>query len=322
MELKKQPKHTRRTAKNLGDFMKLESADADPSSSQKNSAADCVESVRPQNDLGNLIGLGPPIDANGCHENTPVKRRKARLKKYFTKNISAQSTQSPSQFDGMDTPVLWMLTPNKFPFALESFRALKNKVTALKENENLSIFLITGASRKVGGSTVTFNLAITLGMDLSEKRLLLVDANLEHPSLDKAFNISPSPGLKDHIFEGRSLQTVLQEGPLPNLDLLSVGKSSQLISPFDTEEFSEFIEDVKTIYDVVLFDSAPALHSSQTRLISAKADGVIIVVEANSTRWEVVSELKRQLEIESARIVGSFLNKRIFVIPKWVYRFI
>jgi Mrp family chromosome partitioning ATPase len=82
------------------------------------------------------------------------------------------------------------------------------------------------------------------------------------------------------------------------------------------------LSEARDRYDLILLDSAPLLMSSQTRIISTRTDGVIIVAEANGTRWEVLREIKRQLEADHAKIVGGILNKRRFVIPRWAYRFI
>lgn len=221
-------------------------------------------------------------------------------------------------------PELWMLTPQRFQFALESFRTLKNKMTALKENEDLNVFLITGAADKVGTSMVTFNLGLILSFDLADKRILIVDANMANPSLGVAFDFpAEHPGLMDFLLRGYSLEMIIQKMPSSNLHFITSGKTeSNIISPFDLERFRTFINEISKEYDFILIDSAPVLKSSHTRIISSKTHGVIIVVEANKTRWEVISEIKRQLNVNGAKLVGSFLNKRKFVIPKWAYRFI
>ncbi len=325
-EEKKYQKHDDDTkARDLGDLMRIGSVSEDMTSPSENLENCPDESVKEKNDLGNLMGLGQTSGEESMDEEAPSGDQKIPESSHHKAYPfgAHPATEQLCRTNDEDVPALWMFSPGKFPLALESFRSLKNKIVALKGNENLSVFLITGASGKVGISTVTFNLGLILGMDLSEKRILLVDANLRNPSLDKVFGISPEPGLMDHFFEGRSLSDVIQASPVPNLDLLPVGQSAhQLMSPFDMEEFSSFIEEVKNNYDFVLIDSEPALQSSRTRMASSKVDGVIIVAEVNRTRLEVISELKRQLEIDGVRIAGCFLNKRIFVIPRWVYRFI
>jgi len=222
-----------------------------------------------------------------------------------------------------EKPAMWMLSPQKFPSVLESFRTLKNKIAALKEKEGLNVFLVSGADEVVGTSTVTFNLGLTLSFDLTDQRILIVDSNLNNPSLHNAFDLLNEPGLMDFLMGNAGLESVIKSSPYSNLDLITSGKTdSRIKSPFDLKAFEDFVKEMSGRYDFVLFDSSPVLKSSQTRIISSKIHGVIIVAEANRVRWEVMSEIKRQLSIDGAKLVGSFLNRRKFVIPRWAYRFI
>jgi len=222
-----------------------------------------------------------------------------------------------------EKPALWLLNPQKFPSVLESFRTLKNKIAALKVKDGMNVFLVSGADEKVGTSTVAFNLGLTLSFDFVDQRILIVDANLNHPSLHTAFNLSQHPGLMDFLMKNSQLENVIRNSSYSNLDLITSGRTeSGFQSPFDLEAFRNFVAEMSARYDFVLLDSSPVLKSSQTRIISTKIHGVIIVAEANRIRWEVMTEIKRQLVNDGAKLVGSFLNRRKFVIPKWVYRFI
>jgi Mrp family chromosome partitioning ATPase len=71
----------------------------------------------------------------------------------------------------------------------------------------------------------------------------------------------------------------------------------------------------------VLFDSAPILGSSDSLTISTKVDGVILVAEANHTRFETIISIENHLQ-GSAKVLGIVLNKRRFVIPKALYNII
>jgi Mrp family chromosome partitioning ATPase len=119
------------------------------------------------------------------------------------------------------------------------------------------------------------------------------------------------------------LEEIILSSDYPNLHLIHSGSIDFLtVVPFDLAEFSHFLNDVREQYDFILLDSAPLLKSSQTQSLSSKVDGVIIVAEANRTRWQVMADLKNQLESNGANLIGSFLNKRRFPIPKWLYRWI
>lgn len=152
--------------------------------------------------------------------------------------------------------------------------------------------------------------------------MVIVDCDLERPACHLVFKLEPGPGLMDYLLERASLGEVIQLSLLDNLDLVTAGLTKRRVhSPFDLDRFAEFLAELKEYYDYILIDSAPALRSTQARIIAQKVDGVILVAAANQTRWEVVNELKRLLEDDS-RVLGAVLNKRRFVIPKALYRFI
>ncbi len=258
-------------------------------------------------DLGQLFGLGPP----------PKVPRPPRS----WSGLQVARFRLPARSE--DAPALWMLEPDSHPGLTENFRAVKNTLTSLQRQEGLKTCLMTGPDRLVGTSVMAFNTALMLAWDLADRGILIIDANLVNPSLHRAFGISQRPGLTNYLLDDSSLAEATQTGPLANLDLMAVGQTEEVASsPFDLVRFSRLMEEVRQRYDFVLIDSAPALRSSQTRTIAPKTDGVIVVARANQTRWEVVLELKRVLERDGARLLGSVLNKRQFVIPQALYRFL
>jgi len=324
--MKKKPESKRdEKAKDLGDLVGLDPAPNQSLSDLESSPQELPpEEIEEIEDLASLVGLGPAekSDWPGNEFHPEDRRRTMAHPASGTHDSRTVHIQKTGRHRSEDAPVLWMLEPQKYPRVLESFRLLENKAVTFKEKGNLKTFLLTGSEEKVGVSTVTFNLGLVMSLTLADQRILLVDANLSNPSLHLAFGRATSPGLMEYLFEGLSLTEIIQPSSLPNLDLICIGQfDNQVISPFDSLEFSNFLKEAKRHYSFILLDSAPALRSGQTRNISSKVDGVIVVVEANRTRWQVVSELKRQLESDEARLIGTFLNKRRFVIPKWVYRF-
>jgi Mrp family chromosome partitioning ATPase len=75
-------------------------------------------------------------------------------------------------------------------------------------------------------------------------------------------------------------------------------------------------------FGYVLLDT-PALGSTATAISFARhVDGVVIVVEAERTRWPVVENTIKAYEAAGAKVLGVVLNKRAFYIPRWVYRWL
>ena len=217
---------------------------------------------------------------------------------------------------------LWMAEPQRYPGILESFRPLKAHLQFLAKSHQPMVIQLTGANRHTGSSTTASNLALVLAWDLVDHRILLVDGNLADPSAHQTFGLSREPGLLNYLTEEMDLQQVVQPTMRPNLEVIAIGKpATQVLSPFDLLKFATFLEEVRTRYDFVLFDSAPILGSSDSLTISTKVDGVILVAEANHTRYETIISIENHLQ-DSAKVLGIVLNKRRFVIPKALYNII
>ena len=61
-------------------------------------------------------------------------------------------------------------------------------------------------------------------------------------------------------------------------------------------------------YDLVIFDSPPALLVSDTLMLATMVDGVVAVIRASATSRGMVSRLRDQLQRVHARILGAVLN--------------
>jgi capsular exopolysaccharide synthesis family protein len=217
---------------------------------------------------------------------------------------------------------LWMAEPQRYPGLLKSFRPLKTQLQFLARSHPPMVIQLTGANRHAGASTTASNLALMLAWDLIDHRILLVDGNLANPSVHQTFGLSQEPGLLNYLTEEMDLQQVVQPTMRPNLEVIAIGKpATQVLSPFDLLKFATFLDEVRTRYDFVLFDSAPILGYSDSLTISTKMDGVIIVAEANHTRYETIISIETYLQ-GRANIYGIVLNKRRFVIPKVLYNII
>jgi Mrp family chromosome partitioning ATPase len=148
----------------------------------------------------------------------------------------------------------------------------------------------------------------------------LVDGNLSAPSLHRMLHIRLIPGLLD---------AALNSGPITefvvrladNLWALPSGSSNSktqraLVSVWMRMRLME----LRRQFDYVLIN-APPLHScADAALLGQMADGVILIVEANSTRRENARIAKETLESANVRVLGAILNNRVFPIPESLYR--
>ncbi len=93
-------------------------------------------------------------------------------------------------------------------------------------------------------------------------------------------------------------------------------------SPFLFEpcKLKQLFMQMKKRFDIVLIDSTHEANSASTMILSSCADGVLLIVEADRTRWPVVENLKTRIQGSGGNILGMIFNKRRYYIPEFLYR--
>ncbi len=89
---------------------------------------------------------------------------------------------------------------------------------------------------------------------------------------------------------------------------------------FYSPKIVEFWDSLREKYDLVLIDSSSASSSPDGIEISRRVDGVVLVVEAEKTRWQIIENLKEKIENSGGNILGMVFNKRRFYIPESIYQ--
>ncbi len=75
-------------------------------------------------------------------------------------------------------------------------------------------------------------------------------------------------------------------------------------------------------YDYVVLDAPPVHGSPECRVLCAKVDGVVLVIESGKTTRSVALSAKKQLEDAGGKLLGVILNKKKNYIPEFIYRLI
>lgn len=164
--------------------------------------------------------------------------------------------------------------------------------------------LVTSVQAGEGKTTVSMNLAISLAR--LERRVLLIDADLRRPSLHRAFGISEGPGLAEHLADGSDWRGSAVDVGVPNLTVLPAGGEaegpSELLS---SDRMRALIAEAQDDHDFVVVDS-PALmvNVSDARILSSRADAIVLVVRGGVTPREVL----RRLLDGMPNVVGVVMN--------------
>jgi protein-tyrosine kinase len=217
------------------------------------------------------------------------------------------------------------LTPNMS----EEYRKLNHVVRRIAEEQEreLKLILVTAASFGEGATTVAATLAAGLAADRRDCKVLLMDLNLRAPEIHKLFDFMPAPGAIDAVAEYDKRMQFFRASPLrliPNLHIMTAGNTDMIstnpIEVLEHENLRRFLGELKSFYTSVIIDCAPTIPFSDAVTLAPVVDGTILVVDAQSTRWEVAVKARDQLVFADANVLGVVLNKRKLVIPKAIYR--
>ena len=182
------------------------------------------------------------------------------------------------------------------------------------------IFQFIGSTTREGTSTLAREFARTIALRLG-KSVLLLDADPELPSHGRAFNINITRGMREVIKEGASVVEALYRVDETSLFVGAFSVNSAYGAEiFDSPKIDAIWEQLRKRFDVVIVDTPPGNSSPVGFAVCRTVDGVIIVVEAEKTRWPLVVATKKRILQNGGTILGVALNKRKYHIPDWVYR--
>lgn len=189
----------------------------------------------------------------------------------------------------------------------------------LQDSKKLRVLAVTGSHRHEGVSMIAANLASSLAR-LGQGDVLLIDANLRHPSVHETFKTRLSPGLAETLSNGNNGDAVISSQE-HNLDILSAGSTKRNFSEIlNSDRFRKLLISIKKNYRFIVLDLPAVNEEGWTIRLARLCDGVVLVVEAERSRWEVVHRAKEQLVSLNANVLGIVLNKRRYHIPEWLYR--
>lgn len=165
----------------------------------------------------------------------------------------------------------------------EAFRILRTNLNFILGNTKnaCKTIYVTSTIPHEGKTFISINIASVLA--LSNKKVLLIDADLRKPKIAEYLNISLKKGLTNFLVEDQ-LNTSDIIKPIPELNFDVVQSGIVLSNPAEllmNGRFEELVADAKTKYDYIIIDTSPISLVSDSLLLCQKADLLLYVVRAN-----------------------------------------
>jgi chain length determinant protein tyrosine kinase EpsG len=191
----------------------------------------------------------------------------------------------------------------------EELRALRTQLLIRWSNAGIGhrVLAVVSPGAGEGRSYVAANLAVVFSQ-LGE-RTLLIDADLRTPRQHRIFNVPDRVGLSA-VLSGRADRgAVVPVSEFGSLSLLPAGarppNPQELLS---RSALAALLAELKTEFDVILFDTPPAKLYADAQSVAFRAGSVLVLARKDHTRLTDTTGVIRELSDTGARIVGTVFN--------------
>ncbi|MFZ6724233.1 GumC family protein [Undibacterium sp. MH2W] len=189
----------------------------------------------------------------------------------------------------------------------ESIRTARSAVLLSSIDLSNRILLITSSVPGEGKTTFSINLAVAHS---HTKKTLLIDADMRRPAVAKGLDFEPhSLGLSDLVAGTAPFSECVKT--LPGCDLHVITTGTNVPNPLEiilSQRFKDTIAELSKIYEIVIIDSPPVELVSDALVLSKMASGVVYVVKALDTPYQLARKGLMRIRRAEGKILGVVLN--------------
>jgi len=190
----------------------------------------------------------------------------------------------------------------------DAHRALHIRIQP-KHNQGLHSLLITSPSTREEKANVVANLAVAMAQ--AGNQVLLVDADLREPRLNKVFGLTNDVGLSTLLASGaKDWARCIAKTSVPNLRLLPAGPvAADPLGLLDTASCRRLIDELRTQADMILVNAPPVLAAADASSLASLVDGALLVIQSHATPRDAAAQALETLRNAQASVIGIVLNK-------------
>ena len=220
----------------------------------------------------------------------------------------------PELADVPDTEKHSLVNSNKTSPGSEAFLSVYSAVKIQSKLDFPKSILVTSTIPGEGKTMISCNLAASFARH--GKRVLLMDCDMRRPMLHRHFKLTNEVGLIAWFESGAKIPADPTTDPAlgltkvdENLYLLrSGGRSKSPTELLETPVFGQFIEAMKSHFDLVVVDSPPMGAVTDSLLIAERTDEVIYVCRFNRAYRKHIRLYIRQIKESKNELLGIVLN--------------
>jgi succinoglycan biosynthesis transport protein ExoP len=200
----------------------------------------------------------------------------------------------------------------------ESLR-LVQQVFLLQTQMPPKVVVFAGIDHGNGCSRICASVAETLAKNAGG-RVCLMEANFRSPGLSGLLGVPNHRGLTEALLQDAPITSYTRLIGHENLWLLSAGTIAVDSPNLLTSDLLKIrLDQLREEFDFIVIDAPPLTRYSDGVVLGQLSDGLVLILEADSTRREAATAVAENLRSVKVPIRAAVLNKRTFPIPEKIY---
>jgi capsular exopolysaccharide synthesis family protein len=192
--------------------------------------------------------------------------------------------------------------------AAEAFRKLRTNLQFMDVDNPPQVIVVTSPRQGDGKSTVAANLAAAIAVN--GQPVTLIDGDLRRPTVAESFGLVEGAGLTDVLVGRVDMKDVTQQHPdYANLRVLAAGGTppnpSELLG---TQAMRKLLRTLART-SVVLVDAPPLLPVTDAAVLTALADGALVVISSGKTLDTELGAALGHLDTVNGKALGVIFNR-------------
>jgi len=227
----------------------------------------------------------------------------------LSQSLGLATLGTVSRIKGKGYPEKSIADQDPFSPVSEAYRMIRTNIQFMTMDRPAKSIMVTSAVSGEGKSITAANLGIVMAQ--AGLKTVIVDADLRWPVQHLIFKVPHTRGLTDLLRSSQfDITSHLKPTGIENLQLLTCGAlppdPSELLG---SERMGQLLAILNERVDVAIFDTPPLLAVADAAILSRRADGVVLVIEAGQTRREIARQAIANLTQSRANLLGGVLNR-------------
>ncbi|VAX37361.1 Tyrosine-protein kinase EpsD [hydrothermal vent metagenome] len=205
----------------------------------------------------------------------------------------------------------------------EQYKILRTNILSLNKSKPPKTIVITSSLHSEGKTITSLNLAVALSQAIHKPKVLLVDADMRKGRIERYLGVDQKEGLSDILSGQKNIEDVVFHLDTENLTFISSGEvpenPAELLS---SNKMKQFLSQTRAQFDFVIIDTPPIIAVTDSGIIGAQADGIIMVVQAGRTQRGIVRRAQELLYQSHSKVLGQVLTNIEYHLPEYIYRYL